>query len=264
MLKPQVTIVCCVSDINIFNDCVVKSINKLRPFLNFDLLPIYNSNNIYTASIAGNLGIDISKNRYVMYIHQDIEFMDNAGYQIANLINSMDETRIIAGAAGVSIKYNDINEWGYCDYNNKVGVVYDENENVVWNGVESIEIVQSLDEILLIIDKNSGLRFDIALDGFHLYGLDVCLQARAANYEVAATKIDIKHYGKYSSSIYRDHNFISKLIKLHKKWNANFSELYAPYAHWCDNRIVSYIPYALKNQLNDIVDISRIAVKVID
>lgn len=262
MSKPQITIVCCVSDINVFNDCVVKSLKNLRDFLDFDLLPIYNSNNIYTASIAGNIGLDISKNRYVIYVHQDIEFMPESGRQISNLINSMDETRIVTGAVGMTLRHTDISDWGFCTENNKVGIVYDENEKIVWNGIESIETVHSLDEILLIIDKNSGLRFDVALDGFHLYGLDICLQARSAGYEVAASRIDLKHYGKYSSSIYRDHSFIKRLIRIHKKWRLNFSELYAPYAHWSDNRIVSYIPYALKNQFDDIIDVSRIAVKV--
>jgi len=258
-----VTIVCCVSNIDVFNDCVVKSLKNLRSCLDFDLLPIYNNNNVYTAAIAGNLGLDISKNKYIIYVHQDIEFMIDSGKQIAAIIESMDDKRIIAGAAGMSIQYdnNHIDDWGFCDFNNKVGVVYDENNEIVWDGVEQ-DIVHSLDEILLIIDKDSGIQFDTSLDGYHLYGLDICLQARAAGYEVVASKIDIKHYGKYSSSIYKDHNFIKKLIFIYNKWFMNFPSLYAPYAHWCNDRIVSYIPYVLKNNLHNKIDVSRIAVKI--
>lgn len=37
--------------------------------------------------------------------------------------------------------------------------------------------VRTLDEIILIIRRSSGLRFDERLPGFHLYGTDICLQA---------------------------------------------------------------------------------------
>src|SRR5208282_4650951 len=35
----------------------------------------------------------------------------------------------------------------------------------------------SLDEIVLVIRRSSGLTFDEMLPGFHLYGTDICLQA---------------------------------------------------------------------------------------
>jgi hypothetical protein len=247
----------------VFDECVVSSLHNLRDFLDFDLLPVYNSNNIYTASIVGNLGLDITKNRYIMYIHQDVYFLPGSGEQIVNLINSMDDTRIVTGAVGMSINYYDdhIDEWGFCEENNKIGVVFNEDE-IVWDGIKQISVVHSLDEICLIVDKFSGIRFDNSMPGFHLYGLDICLQARSAGYEIAAGPINMKHYGKYSSSIYRDHNFINKLVQLHKKWCNNIKSVYTPYAHWSDNRIVSYVPYALKDQYESRIDISRIAVNV--
>ena len=265
MIKPQLTIVCCVSNINIFDECVVQSLYNLRDFLEFDLLPIYNSNNIYTAAITGNLGLDITKHRYIMYIHQDIQFLPGSGKQIAELINSMDETRILTGAVGMAVQYdeNDIDKWGFCKVNNKVGVVLNEYDEIVWDGIKQITPVHSLDEICIIIDKFSGIRFDNSVHGFHLYGLDICLQARAAGYEIAAGCVNLRHYGKYSSSIYRDHNFINKLIQLHKKWSMNVPSIYTPYAHWSNGRIVSYVPYAIKDQYDSRIDVSRIAVNVI-
>ena len=40
------------------------------------------------------------------------------------------------------------------------------------------EPVETLDEIILIIKKSSGLRFDIALPHYHLYGADICMSAK--------------------------------------------------------------------------------------
>ena len=36
----------------------------------------------------------------------------------------------------------------------------------------------SLDEMVIVLRRASGLRFDPALPGFHLYGADICLEAR--------------------------------------------------------------------------------------
>jgi hypothetical protein len=38
--------------------------------------------------------------------------------------------------------------------------------------------VTSLDEVVLIVRKSSGLQFDESLPGYHFYGTDICLQAR--------------------------------------------------------------------------------------
>lgn len=35
-----------------------------------------------------------------------------------------------------------------------------------------------MDEVVLVVRRSSGLQFDEALPGFHLYGTDICLQAR--------------------------------------------------------------------------------------
>src|SRR5208283_928447 len=54
-----------------------------------------------------------------------------------------------------------------------------------WTGVEGtagrrfdggIE-VETLDEVLLIVRRSSGLSFDDSLRGFHMYGADICLEA---------------------------------------------------------------------------------------
>jgi hypothetical protein len=42
---------------------------------------------------------------------------------------------------------------------------------------EPIECI-SLDEVLLVIRRSSGLTFDEQLPGFHLYGTDICLEAK--------------------------------------------------------------------------------------
>jgi hypothetical protein len=53
------------------------------------------------------------------------------------------------------------------------------------DGPELPARVATLDELLLVIRRDSGLRFDHAL-GFHLYGAEICLQARERGLAVVA------------------------------------------------------------------------------
>jgi polysaccharide pyruvyl transferase WcaK-like protein len=41
----------------------------------------------------------------------------------------------------------------------------------------------TLDELVLIVRRSSGLRFDGKLPGFHLYGADICLESTAAGFK---------------------------------------------------------------------------------
>ena len=53
------------------------------------------------------------------------------------------------------------------------------------DGPELPPQVATLDELLLIVRRDSGLRFDPEL-GFHLYGADICLQASEQGLAVVA------------------------------------------------------------------------------
>ena len=56
---------------------------------------------------------------------------------------------------------------------------------VLRDGPELPARVATLDEIVLVVRRDSGLRFDPDL-GFHLYGADICLQAREQGLAVVA------------------------------------------------------------------------------
>jgi hypothetical protein len=61
----------------------------------------------------------------------------------------------------------------------RYGRVYSAGLGVIGTAMEHPEPVQTLDEIVLVLRKSSGLRFDSALPGFHFYGSDICLRAAA-------------------------------------------------------------------------------------
>ena len=57
------------------------------------------------------------------------------------------------------------------------GYVYSSGRGIMGRPFVHPAPVQTLDEIVLILRKSSGLRFDETLPHFHLYGADICLRA---------------------------------------------------------------------------------------
>jgi len=66
----------------------------------------------------------------------------------------------------------------------RVGWVVDRGR-LLRDGPELPARVATLDELLLVVPRNTPLRFDPAL-GFHLYGADICLQAAERGLAVVA------------------------------------------------------------------------------
>jgi len=67
--------------------------------------------------------------------------------------------------------------WGVKENGDGFGYLYTPGEAVIGRAMKAPEIVQTLDEVVLILRKSSGLKFDEELPGFHLYGTDICLAA---------------------------------------------------------------------------------------
>jgi hypothetical protein len=57
------------------------------------------------------------------------------------------------------------------------GHVYSSGRGVIGEPFDAPVSIQTLDEIVLILRKSSGVRFDEQLPNFHLYGADICLSA---------------------------------------------------------------------------------------
>ena len=78
--------------------------------------------------------------------------------------------------------------------------------------------MESLDEVVLILRKSSGLRFDPHLAGFHMYGADICLEARRQGrkcYAIAAFCVhNTNQYGMLPFQFWRAY------LAMRRKWKA--------------------------------------------
>lgn len=262
---PKYSIITCVSKPQVYQDCLLDSINAVRGEHDIEIIPIINTNNAYSASIALNLGIDCSKGQYLIFVHQDVKLLENWFTLLDDAISKSDDWAVI-GSAGISLKYGEqhVGKWGGSKLSHSiaVGTVYDSDSATIpyWDGDKDLQQVHCVDECLFVVRKSVGLRFDNRFNGFHFYGVDMCLQARSAGYQVLGCHLPIIHYGQYSSSISDGSKYWTYLRLLYNKWRLMLPEMLGTHMHWLKNQadineLVSYIPYSITNKSKNTIKI---------
>ncbi|MBD5781079.1 hypothetical protein IEN85_16390 [Pelagicoccus sp. NFK12] len=161
-----------------------------------------------SASKAYNDAIEKSKTDLIIFTHQDIYLPPNWCSELYKSISILDVNSSKWGVLGV---------WGVSTSGIHTGFMYcNAFGDKMGQSFESPKEVQTLDEVVLVIRKSSGLRFDNNLHGFHLYGSDLCLTADSMslkNYVVSAFCV---HNSTNYHAFPRD--FWSSYKYLRKKW----------------------------------------------
>lgn len=121
-----------------------------------------------SAARAYNDALERSKTDLVVFCHQDItlpqEWLRDLESALA-VLEREDPHWGVLGCYGETL-----NDHGR-------GYIYSSGRGVIGKPFARPAEVQTLDEIVLILRKSSGLRFDDGLPHFHLYGTDICMQA---------------------------------------------------------------------------------------
>lgn len=269
------SIITCISNPEIYNSCVLDSVGKIRKGFDVELIPIINSHNLYSASTALNIGIDAAKGDILIFVHQDVKFLDNWFQLLTEIIDTIPDDWAVIGSAGISLDYNrqDIGRWGGAKHVDTVavGTVYDSDEATepYWNGIKQLTKSHCADECLFVFNKATGLRFDVQFNGFHFYGVDICLQARAAAYSVYCAHLPIIHYGKYSASFSDDKKYWMYLRFLYNKWKLQFPDMLGTHMHWASGlveddirtELVSYISLKLENEIGGSVGVKAFGIE---
>ncbi len=123
-----------------------------------------------SAAKAYNSAIEEAESDVLVFAHQDV-FLPETWLHDLNktleLLSRSDPQWAVLGAWGVKAS-GECAGHVYCAGNIKrLGAPF-----------EGVAEVTSLDELILILRKSSGVRFDERLEGFHMYGTDICLESR--------------------------------------------------------------------------------------
>jgi len=142
-----------------------------------------------SAAAAYNEAIERSENDLIVFLHDDMYLPEEWVGELQASIERLAKTDPNWGVLGCSGQTHDNQNRGY---------VYSHGLGIIGEPFEEPRRVQTLDEILLIIRKSSGLRFDEAIPHFHMYGADLCMTAASRgmnSYAISAYCIHNTQYG---------------------------------------------------------------------
>jgi len=123
-----------------------------------------------SAGLAYNAGLAEATGDIVIFVHQDVYLPPGWLDALSRNVNSLARQDTNWGVLGV---------FGVNNAGERIGHLYSTGlQGVAGKPFAGPTEVVALDEVVLILRRNSGLRFDEKLPGFHHYGTDICLAAR--------------------------------------------------------------------------------------
>jgi hypothetical protein len=163
-----------------------------------------------------NFGLEHARNEWVACVHQDVWLPPGWDLVLAQQIQAAELQFGPIGVAGV---------YGVGDViarpdptqplsAERIGWVVDRGR-MLRDGPELPARVATLDELILVVRRDCGLRFDADL-GFHLYGADICLQARERGLAVVAVGALCHHNSRH---IGLGEGFFESAAVFARKWS---------------------------------------------
>lgn len=207
----MISVICVYNNKEILENFLLKSLDEQN--YDYQLILVDNSSNKFeSAAQALNYGANKAKHSYLMFIHQDILITDdNWLEELENSLNSLDKLGV-AGVAGKIPKYQ--------------SVVTNITQGIPPHPVSPCQITepkqaQTVDECLFIIPKSvyNEIQFDEdTCHDWHLYGVDLCLEAKELDYNVYILPLSVYHRSPGHSMSSEYDITLQKLLKKHRKY----------------------------------------------
>jgi hypothetical protein len=147
---------------------------------------------------------------YILFCHQDILFNKGEGFRelLTRLeeLDKLDPTWSVAGNAGVNQKFKYVIR------------ISDANQSYNWKGGFPQKVF-SLDENFLVINVKNRSKCSPELNGFHLYGSDICLHSIKNGNTNYVINFHITHLSGGNTG----QEFINCLEKFHERWSQEFN-----------------------------------------
>lgn len=221
--KVDISFVTCINNMTQYINYVVNSLFKNNTTKNYEIIPILNFDNPYSAARALNLGIEKARGDIVVLCHQDVIFYENWINMLFDRIGEIESTYTkkwgIIGTAGITTR------------DDTFGVVHSIKGTIQWQSTKRTRVgeVQTVDEHCMILKKSTGLRFDPnTFDGFHFYGPDICLLSLSRGYKNFGILCPLVHDSNSGSLASGRNEFMRLLHALAKKWKTKFSFIRTP------------------------------------
>lgn len=121
-----------------------------------------------SAAQAYNDAIRQSASDLIVFAHQDVILPEHWLFELRNAVERLDSDNPNWGVLGC---------WGVKSDGSFAGHIYSTGLGILGRAFDHPVRVQTLDEVVLILRKSSGIRFDERIGGYHFYGSAVCMAA---------------------------------------------------------------------------------------
>lgn len=181
----KVAVICCYNRQDIIDSMLDKS---LKNQLNVEIERIYFRDSSDAACKCFNSAIKTTDAEYLVFVHQDIEFL-TSDFLLRTVEYIKKEKRAIFGLCGARAsgdKIEVVSNSIHGLWNKKIGDVHN----------EKLERVFGLDEIFAACHRDvfKEIRFDEEhFDGWHMYLADLCAQAYLKNIPVYVLPLEAQH-----------------------------------------------------------------------
>jgi hypothetical protein len=176
----KLTVVAAVNDDQVLNQNLMKS-----PMIATGGMPVVLERGHDSAGKAYNAGAARTDADVIIFAHQDVYFPPDWEQRLQESIERLQGSGAPWGVLGV---------WGVRPDGTFAGRVWCTGSNQEFTGpIAGVDEVASIDEIVIVIPRSAGLRFDERLPGFHLYATDIARQARDRGLKTYAIDAPVVH-----------------------------------------------------------------------
>ncbi len=197
------------------DDAILNANLRRSPLL--ATIPLHVEKGAPSASIAYNRGLDATTAPYIVFAHHDVYLppgWDALLHRRIAELNVLDPNWALFGSFGVGLNAAHI------------GPVWSSSLGQIVGRVPVAPVaVQSFDELLIIMRRDAGIRWDEALPGWHMYGTDIVQIARAAGRTAYAGSLPCIHNDCYHAALGDDYKACYRYMQ--RKW-ANALPLRTP------------------------------------
>ncbi|MCK9150784.1 glycosyltransferase [Methanobacterium alcaliphilum] len=220
----MISLICVYNNKEYLDEILLKSLKKQD---NFEFIPVDNNTHdtFTSASSALNHGSLKAKGKYLMFVHQDVEFLEEYSFKL--LEEQLDNLNNLgmAGVAGKSGKSREV-------LTNILHGIPPAPAGK--HKINEPEKVETIDECLMIVPRElfEKIQFDEEVcSGWHLYGVDYCLTLKNLNYNNYVLPLTVHHHSNASSYNEEYFHTLKKLFKKH----SNESTIYTTMNNWHSN-----------------------------
>lgn len=170
--------------------------------------PITVERRAVSAAAAYNHGLDSTTAPIVIFAHQDVYFppgWERLLLQTLADLERQDPNWALVAPYGISKEGDHVGEVWSTSIGRRLGAPF-----------PAPVPAQSFDELVIVMRRSAGLRFDEALPGFHLYGTDIVQTALAGGQGAYIAWLPVVHNDKFHGALGED--FAASYHYARRKW----------------------------------------------